>query len=316
MNIVTHPVHTGYQYDLAGTGHQFYSVPIRGTGEVFWDETSRPKPENFHMLEAVSEAPVKFDLALVHFKQGFELFRSLDIPIIYKEHCLRPPLYVSPRWHRRVSYYSFSNALAAGRWNLPKDKERRKIIIGMGIDTNVYQGYHGSGGDVLMVSHRVALRPLKKGLSHVKSLNEEFALTLVGNNNEGIKGAIGPARNFEELLEHYRSFKVFLNCSYILGMSTLEAMGMGMPVVTFKTINSRIVENKVTGLVVDSVPEARAALRELLANREFALQLGRNARECIRERFSPANFRNRWNTLFYRAAYEHAKNSCPDRLPG
>jgi glycosyltransferase involved in cell wall biosynthesis len=87
-------------------------------------------------------------------------------------------------------------------------------------------------------------------------------------------------------------------------------------VVTFRTINSNVVENKVTGLVVDSVPEARAALRELLDNREFALHLGRNARMRIKERFSPVNFRNRWNTLFYRAAYEHAKNSCSHCLPG
>jgi hypothetical protein len=70
MNILTHPVHTGYQFDLAATGHQFYSVPIPLTEEVFWDETSRPRPENFHLLPSLSEAPVKFDLALGSFQRG------------------------------------------------------------------------------------------------------------------------------------------------------------------------------------------------------------------------------------------------------
>lgn len=186
----------------------------------------------------------------------------------------------------------------------------------MGIDTSIYNGYRGDGDDVLLVSHRMAVRPHIKGLRHMQPLSEEFALTLVGRHNQGVKGAVGPASNFEELLEHYRSFKVFLNCSHVLGMSILEAMAVGMPVVTFKTINSDVVENKVTGLVVNSLEEARLALRELLSNWDYALQLGRNARARIRERFLPENFRNRWNTLFYRAAYEHRKNSRPDCVSG
>lgn len=308
MNILTHPVHTGYQYDLAFTGHNFYSIPLPDTEEVFWDKKSRPLPANYHLLPSLSDALVKFDVALIHFNEGFEAFRDLNVPIIYKEHCIHARFSVPQQWHRRVSYYSFSSSIAADQWLLPKKKERRKIVIGMGIDVDVYQGYRGDGGDVLMVSHRVGSRPQRKGQRHVKALAEEFPITLVGNDNDGIKGAIGAARNYDELLEYYRSFKVFLNCSPFLGMSTLEAMAVGMPVVTFKTLNSQIVENKVNGLVVDSVAEARAALRELLGNREFALHLGRNARACIQERFSPVNFRNRWNTLFYRAAYEYAKN--------
>src|ERR1700761_6982247 len=102
MNILTHPIHTGYQFDLAATGHQFYSLPIPETKEVFWDERSRPCPKNSPLLPSLAEAPVKFDLALVHLPKGFEQFQHLDIPIIYKEHCITPELVVPPNYRQRV----------------------------------------------------------------------------------------------------------------------------------------------------------------------------------------------------------------------
>lgn len=131
MNILTHPVHTGYQFDLAGTGHQFYSVPIPKSGEVFWDENSRPKPPNFHHLPSVSEAPVKFDLALAHYVAGFEFLKGLDIPIVFKEHCVQPSFEVPPEWRERVSYYSFSNS---GRQSLGAAKR-----------TGVQENHHWNG---------------------------------------------------------------------------------------------------------------------------------------------------------------------------
>ena len=166
MNILTHPVHTAYQYDLASTGHQFYSLTIPDTQEIFWDEMSRPCPKNYHLLPSISEATVKFDVALVHFHRGGmeSRLRNLDIPIIYKEHCVRPYKFdVAADCHpARRATFSFSSSVAAEKWALPKRKSRRKVIIGMGVDTDVYGGYRGDDGDVLMVCHRVATRPLRK----------------------------------------------------------------------------------------------------------------------------------------------------------
>src|SRR5579871_4337397 len=112
MNILTHPVHTGYQFDLASTGHEFYSIPIPNSGEIFWDEMSRPRPKNYHLLQSIPEATVKFDVALAHFYEGFETFQDLDVPIVYKEHCIRPKFEVAADCYKRVSYFSFSNEVA------------------------------------------------------------------------------------------------------------------------------------------------------------------------------------------------------------
>src|SRR6516162_2882891 len=143
MNILTHPVHTGYQYDLAQTGHQFYSLDTPGTGEVFWDERSRPRSANFHRLKRLMDAEVKFDMILAHYNIGYHALKPLDLPLIYKEHCIRPRFKVPAEWLRRINYFCFASRTAAERWVMPSEFEERKVIIGMGMDLEVYGNYDG-----------------------------------------------------------------------------------------------------------------------------------------------------------------------------
>src|ERR1700722_1890510 len=134
MNILTHGVHTGYQFDLAKTGHEFYSLEIPGSHEVFWDGRSRPRPLNYHRIKFTEELDVKMDLALVHFDFGFHCLKHWNLPLIFKEHCLREPFVVPSDWIARIAYYSFASRKAAARWKLPATVSRRVSIIGMGMD--------------------------------------------------------------------------------------------------------------------------------------------------------------------------------------
>jgi len=305
MNILTHPVHTGYQYDLAKTGHEFYSIEIPGSNEVFWDQKSRPLPNNYHRLEALRDAPVAFDLILVHFDLGYNSLKALDLPLIFKEHCLREPFVVPKSWRDRISYYSFASQAAATRWILPNEEAYRKAIIGMGMDLSTYKNYDGTGEDILVVGQHIRSRGNEKGRDNLLQLSKQFKITIVGRGSEGLPGGRGPAANYEQLLEYYRSHKVFLNPSGILGMSTLEAMATGMPVVTFRTVNSDLIQNGVNGLIVDSVAEAEMAITGLLRDTNLSKQLGCKARQTIQERFRSDVFVQRWNTLFRQAVYEY-----------
>jgi hypothetical protein len=305
MNILTHPVHTGYQFDLAKTGHEFYSLEIAGTNEVFWDTKSRPQPKNFHHLKNLQDAPVKFDLALVHFDLGYEHLRTLDLPLVFKEHCLRQPFYVPKNWQDRISYYCFASQAAAARWIVPTESAWRKVIIGMGLDTDVYKDHHGKAGDILVVAQHIRSRGNEKGRDNLLELSRHLSITVVGRGSEGLPGAQGPANNYDELLQHYRSHKIFLNPSNTLGLSTLEAMATGMAVVTFRTINSDVIQHGVNGLVVDTVDEAVIALQQLLKNEPLLKSLGTNARQTIQQRFRQDLFVQRWNTLFRNAVCEY-----------
>ena len=304
MNILTHPVHTGYQFDLARTGHQFYSLDVPGSGEVFWDLKSRPQPRNYHRLRRLRDAPVRFDLILVHYELGYHCLKQLDLPLIFKEHCIRAPFKVPQEWIERISYYSFASQAAAARWILPPELTGRKAIIGMGMDLRTYGRRSGRSGGALVVGQHIQSRGDEKGYEHLRRLAEKIPITVVGRDSEGIPGGVGPANDYHELLRYYRTRRVFLNPSRLLGMSTLEAMRSGMPVVSFRMLNSDVIVDGVNGLLVDTVEEAEKAVRRVLRNPDLARLLGRNARLTIRTRFPPALFVQRWNSLFRQAVCE------------
>ena len=305
MNILTHPVHTGYQFDLARTGHEYYSLDTPGVGEIFWDSKSRPEPKNYHRLKKLMDAPVNFDLILVHYQVGYHSLKQLNLPLIFKEHCLRQPFKVPADWIDRVSYFSFASQAAAARWELPAELDQRKVIIGMGMDLQTYRGYVGKPGGILTVGQNIRSRGNEKGKDNLLSLSEKFPITVVGRGNEGIPGAVGPAEDYAHLLHYYQTHRVFLNPSNILGMSTLEAMATGMPVVTFRMLNSNIICQGKNGFVVDTVKEAASALRRLLEDGALAQRLGKKARATIKEKFPAELFVERWNTLFRKAVYEY-----------
>ncbi|MFW9843582.1 MAG: glycosyltransferase family 4 protein [Candidatus Thorarchaeota archaeon] len=72
------------------------------------------------------------------------------------------------------------------------------------------------------------------------------------------------------------------------GLSILEAMGCGVPVVTTNVFGPKeIVTDGVDGLAVapDDVGELVSAIRKLLENDEFRAQIGENGRKTVEERF-------------------------------
>jgi glycosyltransferase involved in cell wall biosynthesis len=305
MNILTHPVHTGYQFDLAATGHEFYSLALPGSDEVFWDHNSRPKPKNYHQLLTLNEAPVRFDLALIHYDLGYQRLRHEKLPMIFKEHCLRAPFNVPTEWLNSITYYCFSSQIAAERWIVPPEYASRKVVIGMGMNLEIYGGYSGNGGDVLVVGQHIPARGNEKGYENLMRLASKFRITVVGRENQGIPGAVGPAGDYGQLLQLYRTHRVFLNPSHLLGMSTLEAMATGLPVVSFSMLNSDIIQSGFNGFLVNDIEEAGVVLKRLLEDGNLARRIGRNARSTVKERFRHDLFQQRWNALFRKAVFEY-----------
>jgi glycosyltransferase involved in cell wall biosynthesis len=309
MNILTHPVHTGYQFDLAKTGHEFYSLEMPGSGEVFWDSKSRPLPTNYHRLKRLEDAPVNFDLVLVHYDLGFHCLKRLNLPMIFKEHCLRTPFEVPGEWLDRITYYCFASQTAAARWIVPSAFASRKAIIGMGLDTLTGERRVSQDGGILVVGQHIRARGSEKGYNNLMQLTERFPIKVVGRGSEVIPGGVGPAADYGELQRYYRRERVFLNPSHLLGMSTLEAMAAGMPIVSFRLLNSDIVRDGANGLVVDTVKEAEIALKRLLRDTALACALGRNARTTIKQRFPAGLFVERWNNLFRKCVYEYVSGA-------
>lgn len=82
-----------------------------------------------------------------------------------------------------------------------------------------------------------------------------------------------------------------------LGLSLIEAMHLGMPVVALATTEAPDAVPPQAGVVSTRVEVLRRAIRELLANRERAEQAGRAAREAALERYGLGRFLADWDEL-------------------
>jgi glycosyltransferase involved in cell wall biosynthesis len=84
-------------------------------------------------------------------------------------------------------------------------------------------------------------------------------------------------------------------------LGLLEAMSMGMAVVTLYNPTSPI-RHKENGLVAHSTEELVVHLRTLLQDKDKRLQLGKQAKITVHERFNLSLFVEKWNAVFLSAA--------------
>jgi glycosyltransferase involved in cell wall biosynthesis len=82
-----------------------------------------------------------------------------------------------------------------------------------------------------------------------------------------------------------------------LGLSLLEAMHLGMPVVALGTTEVHEAVPPEAGVVSTQVDALTAAMRRLVADREEALERGRAARSAALERYSLARFLADWDAV-------------------
>jgi spore maturation protein CgeB/Flp pilus assembly protein TadD len=169
-------------------------------------------------------------------------------------------------------------------------------VIEPGIDPEEYGGYRGDMPRVLRVGNEMRERDLMMGYSIQETILHGLPSTILGTNT-GVP-ASKPAQSFDDLREHYRSHRLFLNTTvdgredgYNLAM--LEAMATGMPVVSTANATSPIVDG-VNGYVSGDIDELRQRVRELLGDQEKARQLGDKARRTVRELFNINEFVQRW----------------------
>jgi sugar transferase (PEP-CTERM/EpsH1 system associated) len=103
----------------------------------------------------------------------------------------------------------------------------------------------------------------------------------------------------EDLRKYYRQSRIFVAPMQIgIGMQNkiLEAMSMGMPVITSTLANNAIGAKHGKEIwIADTPAKVAEAISYLLTNTELALQLGQNARELMLRRYSWAEQNHQLN---------------------
>jgi glycosyltransferase involved in cell wall biosynthesis len=107
-----------------------------------------------------------------------------------------------------------------------------------------------------------------------------------------------------QLHDALATHRVYLHLSRwtSLGLSLLEAMHLGMPVVALDATAVSTAVPTDAGVVDTDVRVLRDAAAELLRDPERCIQLGKAARAAALERFGLARFLGEWDTLLEEVA--------------
>jgi glycosyltransferase involved in cell wall biosynthesis len=84
-----------------------------------------------------------------------------------------------------------------------------------------------------------------------------------------------------------------------LGLAVLEAMSAGLPLIALaSTEYVTVIKDGYNGFIHTDVDYLIDKMKLLLNNKELAAELGANAKQTVRERFSIERFTQDWEKLF------------------
>ncbi|MFL5647937.1 MAG: glycosyltransferase family 4 protein [Chloroflexota bacterium] len=308
FRILTWHVHGSYLDSLARTGHRFY-IPVKpdpaGGYAGRWPEWDP---------DVVVEVPVdqvrdlELDAILFQHRQHWEVDQY---ELLSPEQRRLPRLYVEhdpPRDHPTDTRHPVEDpdvllvhvtAFNALMWDSGPTPTR---VIDHGVAIPAGVTYTGESQRGIVVVNDLATRGRRLGADLYLHAAERIPLDLVGMGAQRL-GGIGeiPRSQLPEFEARYRFF--FNPIRYTsLGLSMIEAMHVGLPIVAFATTEiPTVIEDGVSGITATDPGRLLAGMEELLADHGLAVQMGTLARAVARERFSIERFARDWTSAFEEA---------------
>lgn len=304
LRILTWHVHGNYLYALGHVPHDFI-VPGLPGGPPGYGELGRRIPWTGNVVQVPAQdlRSLRFDCVLYQSRQNLDDARLLlddeqrALPCAYLEH--NPP---AP--HPTDSVHPFRHARGltvhvtpynAAMWDCG-DMPVRVVEHGVPPPAAHYDGSLARG--VVAINH-LARRGRRIGLDLFEDMRARTPLDLIGMGAEEL-GGLGEVPNMEvgAFMARYRYF--FSPIRYAsLGLSLVEAMLCGVPVVGFAATELPTVIRSGENGYVDTRPERLAqAARALLEQPELAQQWGARGRETALARFGMERFVSDWVDVF------------------
>jgi len=262
----------------------------------WWDETTRPKPANLSVLTPEDVEERDWDVAIATNEQSLEAFKIYRLPLIFMECVMRPAVIPGRDWRPLVDRYVFHSVEARRRWQMPDTLAR---VIEHGFDVDLWSGWNRYCGDrALMVGYNLPAR-LEKGakliLDMPSDLSNQITLCGDGNNVPAQPYHRIKPQSFTDLLSIYRSHRAYLNPSRLVTMSTIEAMLVGLPIVTFQSENmADLFIHEWNAYVATSEQDWFAGVRRVLSDHDFGAGIAYWARQDAVARFGISRYAREW----------------------
>ncbi len=310
MKILSHLAHSTYQTNLSKIPDTVYYHIVNGeTLKKSWDDQT-PKPEN---IFEISEREAKdrlneFDILLLHSHGYMEYFKDWKIKKIFLEHTGPYPdggfqqrhwAAIREKW---VDYTVFITHSSLEDWGMVQDDQNSVIYHAMDVDS--YPNYSNTPENFIMTTVNAFIeRDWACGFGLWNNVIWPFEDVRVygwGNENLGTKYAKGSVPH-SEILQLLTKAGVYFNPSTVspIPMSMLEAMAVGTPIVTTAFYEpGRIMQNNIHGIITNDSVELREGIKFMLENREKAREMGENAKNLVKEKFTLDAFVENWQKVF------------------
>lgn len=308
LNILMANNHEGYSATLAKTGHNFYVLQHPKFHP--WDEKERPVPPNFFFLSGKDisqqlKTDIAFDLVLTqnridHYPIMIQLAKQLNCPLLQMEHTLPWPDWdektIERIGHLECDHNIFVANFSVGAWYKDEDDPNVQIIH-HGMDTDYWDGWVGGDGKVMTAVWDYINRDRICGFSLWKEVTQGLEVNPWGET----PGLSKMAENADHLRELYRHASVFLNTTLWSScpFSLLEAMSIGCPIVTTATTSiPEFIKDGENGFVTNDPIVMKKRLKELIEDKDMALEIGAAGRKTVLKQFGQQQFIDAWNKAF------------------
>jgi hypothetical protein len=305
MKIFGWHVHGSWMTAFVHGDHE-YVVPVlpdrggdgRGRAQTFtW-------PDNVIEVAPADLAQFKPDVVILQRPHEYELVRTwlgltpgIDVPAIYVEHnapqgAINAMRHPASEWDGvHVVHVTHFNDLF---WDCG---DRPTRVIEHGIVDPGYR-YTGEVAACAVVINEPQRRARVTGTDLLSTFASHVPIELFGMG----AGARGGYENLpqQRLHEEMARRRVYLHPVRwtSLGLSLIEAMHLGMPVVALATTEIPEAVPDGTGLISTNVRTLVESLERLLDNPERCRELGRNARSYARSRYGLERFLRDWDRAF------------------
>jgi len=275
-----------------------------------WDQHIRPLAANLQLYSSVEEAlkDFRWDWLLAHNVHDLMDFREAQLPKVFLVHGTLSGRIIQDQSNidRKRYVKNLQLLLAANRckvvyiselkrrdWGIPGE------VIRSAIDICQYGGYRGEVGGILQVCNHLKERGALLGWNTCQVACRGLPWLVLGENQD--LPTSRTAKDWEELKEYYRSYRVYLHTSIYpyedgYNLALLEAMATGMPIATISHPSSPI-QNGYNGIVAAEAEELREKIIDLLNNPQRAAMLGKRARNTVELEFPLARFQYEWKSL-------------------
>lgn len=306
LKILTWHVHGNYMYYLSQVPHDFYlvrdevgSVHHTGrSGKLPWGDNVHDAP--LELLESMQFDVVLFQspAAYLEDQHRFLSQKQRMLPKVYVEH--EPPQGHPTDTHHLVDdpdvmlvHVTAFNELM---WNNGRTPTR---VIEHGVKLIQPSHYEGKREAGIVVVNHLGTRGRRLGLDIYQRVRQQVPLDLFGMASEELPGGKGEVvqQALPALMSSYRFY--FHPARYTsLGLSLIEAMMVGLPVIGLATTElATVVRPGHEGYIDTNINGLVDAMRWLIGHPQDAEIMGEAARATASKRFHIDRFISDWQRL-------------------